>query len=72
VWLRNVDRQIERNLRNINDFTLPNPRLELFKKFPIYSLPLEWNNCGVLSLYENKTTFKFALKDQLFEEIQED
>jgi len=72
VWPRNEDRQIEHNLRNVNDFTLPNPRIELFKKFPLYSLALEWNNSGVLSLYENKTTFKFALRDQLFEEILED
>ena len=72
VWLRNEDRQIVHNLRNVNDFTLPNPRIELFKKFPLYSLALEWNNSGVLSLYENKTTFKFALRDQLFEEILED
>jgi hypothetical protein len=69
VWTRNIDRQNDHHLRNENDFSLPNPRLEQFKRFPIYSLPFEWNNAGVLTFYDNKTTFKIALKNQLFEEI---
>jgi len=45
---KNNERQISQNLRNENDFALPIPRIEQFKKFPIYSLPLEWNNAGEL------------------------
>ena len=57
------------NLRNENEFRLPNPRIEQFKKFPLYALPYEWNHAGVLTLYPNRATFKFALKDQLLAEI---
>jgi hypothetical protein len=69
TWLKNNQRQNEHNLRNYDDFTLPNPRIEQFKRFPIYSLPLEWNQAEVLTLYELRTTFKFALRDQLFAEL---
>ena len=40
-----------------------------FKKLPPYSLPLEWNNAGNLVFYDNKVTFKHALREQLFSEI---
>ena len=69
TWQKNNLRQNDHNLRNFNDFTLPNPRIEQFKRFPIYSLPLEWNQERVLTLYENKMTFKIALRDQLFAEL---
>ena len=69
TWTRNVARQGEHNLRNSEYFTLPIPRTEKFKKSPMYSLPDEWNKAGVLTLHENKTTFKFALKDLLLAEL---
>ena len=46
IWAKNSDRQLSQNLRNENEFRLPNPRIEIFKKLPPYSLPLEWNNAG--------------------------
>ena len=69
TWQRNNERQISQNLRNENEFTLPIPRIEQFKKFPLYSLPLEWNHAGELVFYENRTTFKLALREKLFEEL---
>ena len=69
TWQKNNLRQNDYNLQNLNDFTLPNPRIEQFKRFPIYSLPMEWNQERVLTLYENKVTFKIALRDQLFAEL---
>jgi len=72
VWQKNNERQISQNLRNENDFALPIPRIEQFKKFPIYSLPLEWNNAGELVFYENRATFKHALREKLFEELMID
>jgi hypothetical protein len=44
VWTKNLVNQGDRPLRNADNFMLPNPRTELFKKSPLYSLPLEWNN----------------------------
>ncbi len=58
TWQKNNERQLSQNLRNENEFTLPVPRIELFKKFPLYSLPSEWNNAGDLVFYENRVTFK--------------
>ena len=56
-------------LRNDDLFTLPVPRCEFFKRIPLYSLPLEWNNSGHLKDYDNFPTFNRALKNQLFDEL---
>ena len=69
VWQKNSDRQISQNLRNENEFTLPVPRIEQFKKFPLYSLPQEWNNAEELVFYQNRVTFKHALREKLLSEI---
>ncbi len=69
VWVKNGERNGNWNLRNSDLFFLPNPRTESFKKMPIYALPKEWNDCGVLMFYENRTTFKHALKESLFEDL---
>jgi hypothetical protein len=53
------------DLRNANDFAMPRARIEMFKKIPIYTLPLEWNNSGDLQFYQNMTTFKITLKETL-------
>jgi hypothetical protein len=71
TWTRNSDRNLSQNLRDENLFALPNPRIEFFKKMPIYSLPSEWNNSGVLMLYDNPITFTHALREQLFLELEE-
>lgn len=73
VWKKNEQRTGELNieLRNDNLFTIPAPRIEFFKRMPIYSLPCEWNGSGILMFYNNLTTFKFALRDALFLEIQQ-
>jgi len=39
---------------------------------PLYALPQEWNNCGILMYQENKITFKHSIRELLFEEISED
>jgi len=69
TWIKNIQRQDHHHLRNNDLYFLPIPRLEIYKKTPIYSLAIEWNKAGVLTLYENKTTFSLALKNQLFSEI---
>ena len=69
TWTLNNERLNDHNLRNANNFTLPNPRIEQFKKIPIYALPLEWNMAGDLIYYTNRIKFRMALKNQLFTEI---
>ena len=65
-------RQGDRQLRNDDLYTLPLPRIERFKRIPLFSLPMEWNNAGDITLQENKVTFRFAVKDRLFLESSED
>jgi hypothetical protein len=43
---------------------------EAFKKIPLYSLPEEWNKHNDVRYQNNKTTFKWALRAQLFDEIE--
>ncbi len=51
-------------------FLNPPVRIELFRKIPLYSLPTEWNNLGEhIRLQRNRTTFKIALTDFLFDNI---
>jgi len=69
IWVKNEERLGDYNLRNDNLFMLPLPRIELFKRLTFYSLPSEWNSAGELIYYENKITFKHALREKLFEEL---
>jgi hypothetical protein len=69
IWQKNSERPDTHNLRNENHFILPAPRIDLFKRLPLYALPLEWNSVGHLIHYENRFTFKMANKEQLFNEI---
>jgi hypothetical protein len=65
VWTKNYVIQGDRPLRNADDFTLPNPRTELFKKSPLYTLPLEWNNLDATKYIRNRVTFKTEVKYNL-------
>jgi hypothetical protein len=69
VWKNNDERQGNYNLRNNDQLALPNPRIEFFKKTPLYSLAKEWNDAGNLRFYENKITFTHALRGQMFDEL---
>ena len=69
VWVKNSEREGSFHLRNDHLFVLPSPRLELFKRLTYYSLPITWNTSEPLMFYDNRFTFKHALRDQLFNEI---
>jgi hypothetical protein len=51
---------------------IPRARIEMFKKMPIYTLPLEWNNSGDLQFYQNTATFKIILKETLLQKFATD
>ncbi len=65
VWATNEDRQLDITLCNNNQYSIPNPRIEQFKKSPLYFLPKEWNELNDIKLQQNKTTFIIALKEFL-------
>jgi hypothetical protein len=48
TWIRNNERGTGHTLRNDDDYLLPHPRVEFFKKIPIYSLAATWNASGVI------------------------
>jgi hypothetical protein len=66
TWTKNNTRDIGHVLWNQDYFTLPLVRVEIFRKFPFYSLANEWNNLGDnIRLQHNRTTFRLALMDEL-------
>jgi len=70
TWQKNIDRDPAYNLRNANDYHLVQPRTELFKKSTFYALPAAWNALAPeIKLQNNKTTFRWALRAHLMEEI---
>ena len=69
TWQLNENRDINYELRNTNDFAIPPPRFEGFRKYPLYSFPSAWNGIGEKALYKNRVTFKFAIRDWLFDQL---
>ena len=71
-WQTNATRNPHLNLRNADDFYLPNPRDESFKNIPLYSFALTWNNLAdEIKFQYNRVTFKIALKKHLFESLMD-
>jgi sarcosine oxidase/L-pipecolate oxidase len=65
TWQTKSQRNPELNLRNATDFHITHPRIELYKKLPIYSLPNTWNSHDTVRYYANRTTFHIALQELL-------
>jgi len=53
------------DLRNLNNFFIPRPKTEFFKKMPPYNFAETWNSLEEAKLYVNNTTFQIALKNRL-------
>lgn len=71
IWLTNNQRGIDRELRNANDFILPQVNRESFRKSPLYSLPLAWNQCSDVKFQHNRCTFRIALTYELSESLNQ-
>jgi len=65
---KNVGRH-EHDLRNLNNFNLPHPRSEYFKKLPPYSFVQNWNDLEEQKLYNNRKTFKISLTEKLLNDL---
>ena len=73
TWEKNHVRNPDVNLRNADHFAIPHPRVDSFKLIPLYSFPFEWNRLQDELKYQyNRTTFKIALKNALFESLTPD
>jgi hypothetical protein len=66
----NDEREVGYSLRSGNMIFVPSARLELFKRIPLYYLPMCWNNAGDVIYHTNPCTFQIALKSELFESLK--
>ena len=64
-WKKNSERNTQHELRNSNEYQIPPAKLSMFTRFPLYTLPTNWNSAGIITCYNNPTTFKIALNDEL-------
>jgi len=71
TWTTNHMRGNDHDLRNGLDLYTPLARTEHVKRLPYFALPMTWNNLPDVKLNANKTTFKIALRDHLFRQIEE-
>jgi hypothetical protein len=71
LWIKNEHLRTEHNLRNVNDFLLPQLHNELFCKFPAYSFASTWNSLGDLKFQPNPITFTISLEDELLNQLDE-
>jgi hypothetical protein len=70
LFHRTIERNNDYVFRNQADFIVPFPRIDVFKKSPLYILPDTWNKSGYLIFYENNVTFMIALKHELFSNME--
>jgi Reverse transcriptase (RNA-dependent DNA polymerase) len=69
TWTLNDERNLNYNLRNVDEFAITPPRFEGFKKFPIYSFPNTWNGLDEVKMQRNRVTFKIELKTKLLNSL---
>ena len=65
TWKLNSNRNPAYELRNAANYFEPPAKYSFFEKCPLYLLPRAWNNAGTITCYDNPTTFKIALNDDL-------
>jgi hypothetical protein len=70
IWKHNNERNEihNRSLRNSDELEITHPRLELYKKSPIYSLPKLWNELDDTRFQHCRTTFSISIKDKLLKD----
>ncbi len=67
VFVTNNQRNHDHMLRNLNNYYVPFPRYDFFKKSPLYTLPNLWNELpDELKYQSNKYTFKIATINHFF------
>jgi hypothetical protein len=71
IWTKNTEREFDYNpLRNFDQYTIAEIKIELFRHIPLVSLPTAWNNLNEgLRFQHNSITFKIALFDHLLGEL---
>jgi hypothetical protein len=69
LWLLNSERNPDRMLRNANDYYIPQPRIELVKRLPLFSFPTTWNSESDDKFTASQPTFLKRLKKKLLDNL---
>jgi len=72
IWRKINERELNVTLRNNDRYITPYPRIDIFKRTPLYACPNEWNQGGDIIHQNNRITFSIALKDKLLCELEEE
>jgi hypothetical protein len=69
TWQTNAERTGHAKLRNADDYHIPLARTNHLDKFPLFSIPREWNMARPAKFHRNALTFKIELKNELWREM---
>ena len=65
LWPTNLTREINHNLRNTNDYSIPRINYSFFSRSPSITFTTLWNSSNNITPHINPTTFKIALRNSL-------
>jgi hypothetical protein len=69
LWMLNSERNPGRVLRNANDYYIPQPRIELVKRLPLFSFPSTWNSETDEKYIPSQHLFLKSLKRKLLDNM---
>jgi hypothetical protein len=69
LWMLNSERNPGRVLRNANDYYIPQPRIELVKRLPLFSFPSTWNSETDEKYIPSQHLFLKSLKKKLLDNM---
>ena len=72
IWTKNSNTDRAYNLRNDEQYTIPAPKFENFKLFPLYTFPKIWNELSLSNTFcmqHNPITFRIALRETLLRQL---
>jgi hypothetical protein len=67
--LLNSEHNPDRMLRNANDYYIPQPRIELVKRLPLFSFPTTWNSESDEKFTASQPTFLKRLLKNILENL---
>jgi hypothetical protein len=65
IWQTNAARNPIRELRNANDYFIPQHRVEIVKRMPLYAFPCVWNSENNEKLNPIQPAYLKSLKKRL-------
>jgi hypothetical protein len=69
TWIFNHERIPDRALRNANDYYIPQPRIELVKRMPLFAFPAAWNSEDAEKYVPSQPIYLKYLKKKLLDNL---